>query len=491
MSARRPDSDRNVIPRWRDPRATARQGELGSVRPATERPSPDVFAEQEAAWSEFGTVSFAADLVGSALVVGSTPAAEEAARFLLTHENEVSSLAAGLARRLLDIGGDEALEPPPESNEETRAQIHDLRRRLHNDPRNTLVWTELARYYTIRNHRDQADRAMRIALSLSPEHRYVLRSAARLAVHQGEFEQAHDVIAKSAATPFDPWLVATELATAGPAGRRPKQMRTAERMLASSNFSSGSTSELASAMATLELRAGADKAARRLFNRSLVTPNENSVAQGEWASGLVRGVTVPQEQLELSAEARANRFGRAGEWQSALRAAWQWHFDQPFASGPAEFGSYQASLGQDFKQGAEFARAGLRANPGEFLLTNNLVFCLINLGEVDEAVRMFASIDAAALNADNRTTYLATAGLLAFRTGDPDQGRALYLRSIEGMRDPHARAIATIMLAREELLSRVPTADHTLEMVRGVEKEQSEADIALWLRYLPIVKLPA
>lgn len=487
MTSARPDEDRNLIPRWRSPTATADEGELSPLRRLSEPPwdAKVELSEAETDWRRHQTMRFATDLVASALVVGSTPPAREAAQQVLL-ASEATPLAKLVARRVLEGETGVASSGVAESAQtEAHKQIHDLKRRLTDDPRNTVAWTELARHYTIDGKQEQAQRAMGIALALAPNHRYVLRAASRLAVHDGDFATAHRLVARAEATRIDPWLMATELATSEVAGRHPVSVRAGTRLLEAEQHSPRATSELAGAIATLELRGGRDKRARRLFQTGLTEPNENMVAHGEWASYRVSGLVIPKVQLEASWEARAHRRAENGDWAGALKASWGWLADQPFSSGPAELGSYQASLGHDFQAGAAIARAGLLANPREFLLTNNLAFCLIQMGDPEGAAKELSALRPAVLSEAERAIYCATTGLLAFRKGEVETGRELYRRSIAMSQDQRSKAIALIMLTAEELRVQSPYGDEMLPRARQAGSEQAPPDLALWLSYLP------
>jgi Tfp pilus assembly protein PilF len=480
-----------MIPRWRSPAATAREGELSSLRsPPSEGDLAQDLVEQEAAWEQFPSLHFATDLVSAALVVGPTPTALEAARFIL-NSAKASSLAQDVAKQILGLDAHSS-EPPDsragDSPYSARSAIRTLKARLTRDPRNALAWAERARFHTIEGQSGAAERAMRVALALEPTNRYILRAACRLAIHDGEFERAHRIISHSPATPNDPWLLATEIAAGSLAGKDPRSSRRAMRVLDSGTYTARATSELAGALGTLELNAGSNRNARRLFTRSLSEPTENSIAQGEWASKHVSGIFVPEQQLVASWEARARRDADEGRSRDALAAAWHWFDDQPFSSTPAEFGTYQASLDQDFLGGIEIARAGLRANPGEFLLNNNYAFCLIGAGELDAAREVLDRIDSAALAEDARATFYATSGLYAFRRGDLAGGRKLYQESIAAAKDRHTAAVALIMLAHEEWRARTPLARMMLQQAWSVGKQSAEhRDLDRWLQHLPPV----
>ena len=174
------------------------------------------------------------------------------------------------------------------------------------------------------------------------------------------------------------------------------------------------------------------------------------------------------------------------ESEKALRAAWEWHHDQPFSSGPGELGSYHASVAGRFEEGVAIARAALRANPGEFLLSNNLAFCLLKLDRVREAAETLRPIGTDNLNADQRETDMATVGLLHFRAGDADRGRHLYLQAVERSRGHHHRALAKINLAVEEYrVGNFEEAERLIdEVLASVPLEDPE--LGAWLRRLPM-----
>src|SRR5262249_14991627 len=155
---------------------------------------------------------------------------------------------------------------------------------LRTAPRTPLFWTELARWYASLGQRDPADHAMRVALELSPSHRFVPRSAARLSLHLDDPERAHSLLRRAERTQTDPWLLAAEIAIAPLAGERSRWMKHGRRVVESQRFHPTAVSELASALATEAFMAGSGRDARRLFECSLELPTENAVAQAAWAA---------------------------------------------------------------------------------------------------------------------------------------------------------------------------------------------------------------
>ena len=107
--------------------------------------------------------------------------------------------------------------------------------------------------------------AVRAAVALAPDDRFVLRSASCFFVNAKEADRAHRLLANAEVTAADPWLMAAELATAQAADVRPRYLKRAKQLLESGDFRERDVSELASEVGTFELRSGADRRARRLF----------------------------------------------------------------------------------------------------------------------------------------------------------------------------------------------------------------------------------
>ena len=181
-----------------------------------------------------------------------------------------------------------------------QAQVRAFRQLLRIEPRDPVTWVDLSRVYAVLGLHDQAARSMNIALHLAGDNRFVLRSASRLWIHMGDADRAHEIIARAERTPNDPWLLAAEIATGSAAGKTPRFTKAATRCLADTRFGLTHLSELASAVATLQLSAGRIKKMRSLFAMSLYNPTENSVAQAAWASRQIPAVRFDDRYLESS-----------------------------------------------------------------------------------------------------------------------------------------------------------------------------------------------
>jgi Tfp pilus assembly protein PilF len=443
-------------------------------------------------WLAKPSETFASEFVGTALLLGVPEEAQDAVEFLSnergTRSTSLLAHRAGLREERRTL----ALFKPRPDYTTARQSVVSFKQATIRDPRNAIAWSELARWYTTLGRPRQAEHAMHIAMALAPDSRYILRSAACCFVSIGQPQAAHQFLVQSSATQQDPWLLATELATANAAGRPPQFMKTARSMLDRGTFSPFQLSELASEVGTLDLGGGNDRRARKLLRQALVEPTENSLAQVEWASHVTPGIIIPDSSLDLplADEARALHAAEEGDWLDALASATKWLGDQVFSSQAAMVASHAASVGlMDWDEGFEKAVFGLQSHPQSAGLLNNAAYPLIEMGKYDEAAEFLGRVRTEWAQVDDQICLQATKGLLAFRTGYPELGRRLYERSIEVARSSHGKeyfeAMATVLLAREELSV---NRDSGLAVLTDAEKLAEKVKNRALERWLKLVQ---
>jgi Tfp pilus assembly protein PilF len=491
--------DRNVLPRWRSVTNTLAVGELPSARPPDSMEQADRAAlrETEAAWTvEPDSECLASEFASLALILGAPDVAHDAGVFLV--EAGTTNALQNLGRKVVTpVRQRERLLLPPSESDLTglgaRQHIASLKAELRRDPRRALAWVDLARHYTAMGFHAKAARAIRVALTLAPDHRYVLRAATCFYASTGDPSEAHDLLVAADRTKQDPWLVSAEMAAAVAAGRRPRLVRTARSMAESGRYSALALSELTSELATLELQTGKDRAARRLFIQALVDPTENSLAQAEWAAE--KDPRVVASHLDLGEptafEARARRAQWAGDWKEAAEDALGWIVDQPFSADAAVMGSCVASVEEDWETSVDFARRGLKANPESSALLNNIAYALLESGRVAEGEAYLRRIKPDSMRGADRSVYLGTWGLLAYRRGDPVSGRALYQQAMTTARQHRNNRnllMAAVMLAREEMLSRSAAAKTDLAEARKLAADGEDHEVRTWLARLTEVE---
>ena len=455
-----PETNRKILPRWRTFDVTLNLGELGSnsTSRSHQEITNDFLASRIIDWKKYRTTNHAADLVGAALTIGKETLAADAADFLLQDSINVSVWARELAQKILgspSCGDDRAESSQRSEKSEQYAQIRTFRQWLRAEPRDPIMWVDLARVYAILGHREQAKKCITVAQQLAADNRFVLRSAGRFWIHLDDPERAHDLIAKSKMTRNDPWILAAEIATSAASGKTSRLVRTAYRMLSDPNYPARHVSELASAVATLELNSGNVRKARRLFAQSLKDPTENSIAQAVWAAKRESGILIESRHLESfnAFEARSRIYYANNEWNKIITECWRWQYDQPFSSGPSISGSYISAVAlEDYSISESFAKFGLIANPSNFILLNNLTFALINSGKLKEARKKLSEIDDTQITKKDRAILQATRGLLAFRQGNSSKGQKLYLDALSIARNEKEYrliALASVFYAKE------------------------------------------
>jgi tetratricopeptide (TPR) repeat protein len=277
-------------------------------------------------------------------------------------------------------------------------------------------------------------------------------------VHQGDLDQAHSVLLRTASLQVDPWILAGEVAVAAVREKSSRFIKTARNMVESRKHSAFHLSELTGALATIEARDGGLRKAKRLCALSLTDPSENAVAQAAWLSRKGAGTESESttSQRMQSSEANAWCASLQGDWVSALREAKRWQEEQPFSSRPATFGGYIASTAlEDFGEAETILRVGLRGNHDEAVLYNNLAFTLAKQGKIAEAKQLVEQGLRLKLHDIERLCLTATQGLVAFRSGEPERGRQLY-------------CLAIAMAARSSLdeVAQIATIYHAIEELR-------------------------
>jgi tetratricopeptide (TPR) repeat protein len=452
-----------VIPRWRDSRIALTTGELepGISIQKGDAEKISLIKKRLQLWNQTKSIEIAAELVSCCVSFGLYSFGEEAAEFIVKEYSSTSKTVLEMAENLLiclgkSNGNDEKVKNPEILTEPLiYHRIHFLKKLIIDYPLNSLSWVDLSLAYILLGQLDQSKRAMNNALSLSPNNRFVLRSATRLFVHLDDPEYAHSLLFLNELTRKDPWLIAAEIATAAVANLTPKFVRLGQRLLENKEFSNFHLAELASSLATLELSSGSNKKARKLFQQSLLKPTDNSVAQSVWVKREFSSLDTDNaiRITPRTYEAQAIKALLNQNWIEAITFSKLWLSDESFSSRPAEFGSYAASLGlEDYEMAEDFTRRGLIANPYDLTLINNLAFAQANQGKLAEARKTLFSYSWQNASDKERIALTATHGMINLREGNIGKGKdlyneAIYTAKISG-RLEH-KALASLYFARE------------------------------------------
>lgn len=492
--------DRHIIPNWRSFENTAKLGELNGSKSLKLDSSfrPDISDLLED-WQESKTIGLAGDILGTAIVCNQekNKTVIEISNFVLQNKNLASNAIIEAAKNILkpkngviELSLD--INIPDTFNDETKLfeihiKIHELKRKLIVNPYNPINWIDIARYYSILGQDKKAERAIRNALFLAPENRFILRSIARFFVHIGDIEFAHDIIRKSELTKYDPWLLATEIAVATLRGRNSRFSKLGFRLVESGTFDPFNTSELASSLASLELKNASLKKSKKLFDQSLIKPNDNSLAQAEWASQEEKNLMIvyPEKfNLINSFEALARDFVEQGKWQESIDYSKKWFFDMPFSRMPVLFGNEIASSKlKDHNQAVEVAKLGLLSHPNDAHLINNIIYSLCLQNKVEEAEKYFDKLKKEDINCRNDAgiCLTATKGLYMIRKGFPEIGREYYLESMKIAKEKgntYLQNLALVNFIREEILLGKEDVSEIIPSIEKIAKHYEGKNIA-------------
>lgn len=422
---------RKMIPRWRPLRLTPGQELVSSKGRPLKRFAHESTKFVLDEWVADPTIWSASDMVAMGLVDGRSSDTDAAAQFLKRH---MADVAPGTKQLVLAYFDDGAVGPAPAQVAVTREikyrQIREMKDEIALYPRNAILYVELARAYVSLGQAGKARQAFDVALAISPSNRYVLRSAVRFFVLDQDVERAWSILKKSPTD--DLWLLASRVAIADMGGKPIESSRRLREII--DRGRPAQVTELAAALATLEMENGADKLAKKLFKRGCEKPTDNTIAQVRWAHE-TSGVPFNKALLQnaLTFEARTGQAVEEGNWLGAVHNASIWLGDEPFSTRAAATGAFiAAEILQNFEVAETVATSGLVANAHDPVLLNNRAYsraCLGNLVGALDDIQMAASVRP--LEETDVICITATSGCIAYRGGDLVGGADYYQKAVE------------------------------------------------------------
>jgi tetratricopeptide (TPR) repeat protein len=449
-----PSSKRRLlVPRWRPLATTLASGELSAPREKAHQSGSANLSNDLAArlanWRQAPSAIHAAEVVESAIVYGKEHLAVEPARWLVRENSPATLLLRQQAARLLVRSGLASNVPANLLVAEDATAAY-WRERTRTFPRDALAWVELALSQTSCRHNKGALRSVTIALNLAPNNRHVLRSAARFFLHVHDAERAYHLIRRSEATPYDPWLMAAEIALAECIDRSPVFMKAAIGLLKEGSQLPHQVTELAGAVGTTLLTDGNRKLGKKHFRQSLAAPTANALAQAEWASEVFHESILLEGQLRRrrdAKEALALHAHSVGAFQASVAFAREWISEERFSARGYIVGSDAANMADDFQAAEELSRQGLAFDHRSNYLLNSLAFSLASQGHLDEAEKVLRRIPSDHKDKNLLLVAEANRGLVSMRRGNVERGRDQYRKAIQGFRAQQNLRLARTALA--------------------------------------------
>jgi tetratricopeptide (TPR) repeat protein len=387
------------------------------------------FEKESTAWQKTGDLAAAEELLTSALALNeeNDPTVLTAAIAVSASKTSAPAMAT-FAERIVHGPTADAPGQTISDVKRLRQEIAARKYLLSLNPRDGLLATELALLHLNLGQQHKTKLLLERALRTLPDHRYVLRAAARFWCHEGEPDRALSILRGSERTRLDPWLKAAEMATEAIAGNSPSRWKAAKEIIRSGRFSSRSVSELASQVGTFELHGGSRKQALDMLRVGADSPTENAVAQIEFV-GRETASFEPDDLLgnpQEAYEAEAHKAYWKNHWDQAMEACEAWHLIEPFSTRPAVFGTFVACVrSTSLDRGLALAKSVYGANPHDALLLNNLAVIHAYMGDTQQA-RESLRLSKLTTDPDLSVAQKATAGLIEFRSGNFDEGSRLY-----------------------------------------------------------------
>lgn len=428
-------SSRTVVPKWRSLLETP-SNEL-RLTPTSKPQEPDsspLYREKLAEWEETKSPENAISLVEAALRFGGDQAAKDAAESIVQDATGISDSVKQLAFRYLDatqlrrVARNQDAAKPGEA-------VARLKARLRDHPRDAIACLEIARLHLSHGQLQKAGRYVVRAVQTCPNHRYILRAAACYFHVINEQDAGLHYIRRSDLVRTDPWVQSAEVSLSDVLGKSPRWGATQIKRLKTLQRGEIASSELAAGLATLELKEGSRKSARRLFKTSVMAPTSSSLAQVRWAQAkghIPDEFTVVESSVYRAYEAAVYRALSNDKPLEAVRAAEQWLTDEPFqVSAAITASSLYTSVFADYDSAIQVADRGLLAMPNDLILRNNKLVALARRGDVDEARAILPKLEPMKNISELAPFYYGAHGLVAFAAGSFHFGRDFYHRAIE------------------------------------------------------------
>lgn len=503
--------NRLAIPRWPRPRRRGARFFLLQSVPGNCKSDP-YFLELKSEWALSKSAPIACELLNYAYIHNCIDIAYDVSQSILS-QDDVPPLLGKLANDIVtSIDNASPAEntaiAAPINNAYTeelliqkRLAVTNLRHRLRHYPRDSITWSELARAYTALGENEKADRALRVALSLSGMHPYIVLAAIRRLVHIGELDHAFYLAQQYGRSTHDPLILSAALGLSEIVGEKKLPYRLAIDIF-NSNPTNPSTSELGVALGTLHIRSGQDRRARKIIISALVNPSENALAQARFLARDLPALLPhikPHLTRTAASEASALEHFYRSKFTDAFNSASVWvssetysHRALLFAARVAFFSHSDASLALEFA--LEATRTSVSSLPAHndaayyAALNNDVALARRHLNKAMSITSKMEEADA------DKVALIATEGLVLFREGNSHLGKAKYEKAIKlarligrkgyGNGDVLA-AIALLNLAREEKLAKLPSAKSTLSRALDVAyKYQNHAPSILALTKL-------
>lgn len=493
--------ERKVIPNWRDFKRTVQLYELRGIGDRNTKLKFDLSKIKED-WNKNNSIGIGAELINAAFISNQLTSNElsDAIKLFKNNPDQSTKSINDLIDLIKNKNGTKTERSILELDVNTLEQfqsfidnntLHKLISRTktlsHKQLRNPIIWVELSRLYAMKGQDNKAEKSMLTALHLAPNNRFVLRSATRFFIHNSNPEKALYYLRKSSVIKSDPWLIAAHIATSNVIGRFSPFIKQGISMVNSDNYDPYDLTELASSIGSQEYYEGTFKKAKYFLNKSLIAPNDNSLAQLEWLSQDDDRLNINIfnfENVINPFEAYAFDFYSKGAWEKAFENTIKWFLDTPFSKRPILMSSFIVSnMLNDNNTALLLTKIGLQANPNDPALLNNILYYIAKsgeLGDIDKYVNRIKELDQNKLTDSQKVILKATLGLIAIKRGFLEEGINLYeiaIKDAQRINDDYLEQLAILNLTRELIQQNHQKKRQYIERVKKLSIDRKHLDL--------------
>jgi tetratricopeptide (TPR) repeat protein len=462
MSGTFDNTTRQAIPRCLDYSTACGLGLLRTTREHEVKSKPEFqISHVISKWQENHNIYTAVDLLAEALILKDFKSEDviKAADYLLNKSKTTNTIIKELASHFLEQPSIKISQLPNICEpQDEYTNIANLKKSVRLYDKNPIAWCDMAIHYATLGQTDKARTAIKVALNLAPNNRFILRSASSCFMHLEEPDRAVSILSRSPLYRFDPWITSAEIAISESAGLPTKSISKARALVEDDNLTQFSRSELSVTIGTKEMKNAAQKRAKTYMRQAIIDPTENALAQAEWMSlqlgTNISGFSKLGNKVPASYEATARHLLYKENFKGSLNSAEQWCRYQPLSSSPFIFSSYVASVClDDDAEGLRILKTAFKLHRTDPDFMNNYICCLAKTGDFPGAIESFQNLNLHNLTDSQKFTLMATHGLICFRADNAEKGRELYSKAITGferINQQHSSAIAAYYWASEE-----------------------------------------
>lgn len=388
----------------------------------------------------------ASRLANEAILYGDIDAAKD-----LANRYSSSDSLMPPARKLLNelISGQSENLPTLRKRKDFEVELSKLKKAINQFPRDPMLWLERARIYTILSQKDQAKDAAKVALSLAPSNRYIVRSAVRLFMHYDEWDAAWHYSYRAFSDNPDPWLKSLTISVGSRDEVRQKLPAFKGRIVeGKSNQELFSFSELNAVIGNLELRSGNDIKAKKLFRYAWKNPSSTVISHGVWVvttklKGLAKSV---QFDLSNNVQGLAYRHMNSRDYHDAIPVLNQWLLEEPYSSEPHKL-LYNAYINlRMYDDAVDVAECGYDSNPEERGFLNQIAYAYLRMDSKKawEKASLWIRKMEDLFDLEGEPVPMATKGMYEILTGNVEFGVELYRKSLKIFSDSKKREDAMV-----------------------------------------------